>query len=257
MALISPGAEITVIDESFYTPAEPGTVPLIVVASAQDKSNAAGTEIAAATTKANAGKAFKLTSQRDLVEFFGIPNFEKTASSTPIHGSELNEYGLLAAYSFLGVSNSAFIVRADIDLNQLAGQASEPGANPADGTWWVDTDSTSWGIQVWNGAPATTIGGQRFAYTAPLVLTNDDVSRITGSPDGPAPKDSVGTIGDYAVVFETDEDTFARIFYKSAGSPSGVYAGEWVLLGSQKWTASHATYISDRVSSTVYTGGQI
>ena len=37
MALTSPGVEVTVIDESFYTPAEPGTTPLIVVATAQDK----------------------------------------------------------------------------------------------------------------------------------------------------------------------------------------------------------------------------
>jgi hypothetical protein len=36
--------------------------------------------------KANAGKAFKLTSQRDLVDLFGVPFFEQTASSTPIHG---------------------------------------------------------------------------------------------------------------------------------------------------------------------------
>jgi len=34
MALTSPGVEVQVIDESFYTPAEPGTVPLIVVATA-------------------------------------------------------------------------------------------------------------------------------------------------------------------------------------------------------------------------------
>ena len=34
MALSSPGVQVTVIDESFYTPAEPGTTPLVVVASA-------------------------------------------------------------------------------------------------------------------------------------------------------------------------------------------------------------------------------
>jgi hypothetical protein len=121
MALQSPGVQVTVIDESFYTPAEPGTTPLIVVATGQDKSNAAGTGTASATTKANAGKAFRLTSQKDLVDLFGVPNFELTASGSPVHGSERNEYGLLAAYSFLGVSNSAFLVRADIDLNQLEG----------------------------------------------------------------------------------------------------------------------------------------
>ena len=122
MALISPGVQVTVIDESFYTPAEPGTTPLIVIATAESKSNAAGTGTAEGTTQANAGKVFKITSQRELVDIYGVPFFEKTASSSPIHGGERNEYGLLAAYSFLGVSNSAFILRADINLNELEGQ---------------------------------------------------------------------------------------------------------------------------------------
>ena len=117
MALQSLGVEVTVIDESFYTPAEPGTTPLIVVATAQDKTNSAGTGTATATTQANAGKAFKLTSQKDLLDLFGVPFFEKTASASPIHGGERNEYGLLAAYSLLGVSNAAFLVRANVDLS--------------------------------------------------------------------------------------------------------------------------------------------
>ena len=32
MAIVSPGVQVSVIDESFYTPAEPGTVPMIFVA---------------------------------------------------------------------------------------------------------------------------------------------------------------------------------------------------------------------------------
>ena len=94
MALVSPGVQVTIIDESFYTPAEPGTTPLIVVATATDKSNGSGTGTASGTLKANAGKAFKMTSQRDLTDIFGVPFFEKTPSNTPIHGSERNEYGL-------------------------------------------------------------------------------------------------------------------------------------------------------------------
>ena len=43
MALVSPGVQVSVIDESFYTPAEPGTVPMIFVVSGQDKTNGAGT----------------------------------------------------------------------------------------------------------------------------------------------------------------------------------------------------------------------
>jgi hypothetical protein len=247
MALQSPGVEVTVIDESFYTPAEPGTTPLIVVATAQDKSNGSGTGVASATTKSNAGKAFKLTSQRDLVDLYGVPFFEKTASSSPIHGSERNEYGLLAAYSLLGVSNAAFIVRADVDLNQLQGQTEAPGANPTNGQWWVDTQTSSWGIQEWNGAAVSTTGGQKFANKIPLVLTDTDSTKVAAN----APKASVGAIGDYAVVFQTVdgdgtfglEEEYARVWYKSSGGSIAdgtlVDAGQWVLLGSPEWQASH------------------
>lgn len=241
MALQSPGVEVTVIDESFYTPAEPGTTPLIVVATAQDKTNGSGTGVASATTKATAGRAFKLTSQRDLVDLYGVPFFEKTASASSVHGGERNEYGLLAAYSLLGVSNAAFIVRADVDLNQLQGQTSIPGAQPADGTYWVNTQISAWGIQEWNGAAATTTGGQRFANKTPIVLTDADSTRILSGD----PRESVGAIGDYAIVFETGtvDKELARLYYKSAGGGIAdgtlVTAGQWVLVGSREWKASH------------------
>lgn len=248
MALTSPGVEVQVIDESFYTPAEPGTVPLIVVATAENKINGAGTGTASGTTAANAGKVFKMTSQRELVDTFGSPFFEKTVSASPIHGGERNEYGLLAAYSLLGVSNSAFILRADINLNELEGQTDAPGADPADGKWWVDTQTTTWGINEWNGL-ALADSGQKFTAKTPLVLTDADLDNINSN----APKTSVGTIGDYAVVFQTAagdgtflaDDELVRMYYKSAGNSSqGVNAGAWVLVGSPNWAASHPTAFS-------------
>ena len=253
MALVSPGVQVTIIDESFYTPAEPGTTPLIVVATAQDKSNGAGTGTATATTKANAGKAFRLTSQKDVGDLFGVPFFEKTPSNTPIHGSERNEYGLLAAYSYLGVSASAFIVRADVNLNELEGTATEPGAEPTDGAWWVDTRGTTYGIFEWNGAAGDTTGGQTFAMKEPIVLTDDDATtKITSS----APRGSVGSIGDYAVVFETGSLTkeLARIYFKSPGggyneSGSLVTAGTWVKVGSGGWAASWPTVTSKTIGT--------
>jgi hypothetical protein len=248
MALTSPGVEVQVIDESFYTPAEPGTVPLIVVATAENKINGAGTGTASGTTAANAGKVFKMTSQRELVDTFGSPFFEKTVSASPIHGGERNEYGLLAAYSLLGVSNSAFILRADINLNELEGQTDAPGADPADGKWWVDTQTTTWGINEWNGL-ALADSGQKFTAKTPLVLTDADLDNINSN----APKTSVGTIGDYAVVFQTAagdgtflaDDELVRMYYKSAGNATaGITAGTWVLVGSPNWTASHPTAFS-------------
>ena len=263
MALVSPGVQVTVIDESFYTPAEPGTTPLIVVATAENKVNASGTGTAVGTTAANAGKAFRITSQRELVETFGVPFFETTATGNPVHGGERNEYGLLAAYSFLGSSSSAFIVRANVNLNQLVGSAIEPGAEPDDGQWWINTSATAFGIQEWNSATVSA-GGQRFTLKTPIVLTDSDDAKIeahTGiisSETYRRPKGSVGSIGDYAVVFETVDGsgTFsairenARLFYKSVGnSGEGVEAGEWVLVGSQEWTASHPTITSGTVTS--------
>jgi hypothetical protein len=264
MALQSPGVQVTVIDESFYTPAEPGTTPLIVIATAENKSNAAGTGTAAGTTQANAGKVFKITSQRELVDTYGVPFFEKTASSSPIHGGERNEYGLLAAYSFLGVSNSAFIVRADVNLDELEGQTTAPGAEPIDGAWWVDTLATSWGIQEWNGAGADTTGGQKFSLKTPIVLTDNDESKVSSN----APRSSVGSIGDYAIVFQTVLGTgtfsaareLATLWFKSAGgtyaSGAQVVAGDWVLVGSPEWKASWPT-ISSTTTTAFVSGGNI
>ena len=107
MALISPGVQVTVIDESNYTPAAAGTVPLVVVATAQDKTNPSG-NIASYTTKANAGQVFLVTSQRELVSNYGKPMF-LVSEGTPVHGYELNEYGLLAAYSALGEIGRAHV----------------------------------------------------------------------------------------------------------------------------------------------------
>jgi hypothetical protein len=147
MALTSPGVQVSVVDESFYTPAEPGTVPMIFVATAANKTNGAGTGIAPGSLKANAGKPYLLTSQRDLTETFGDPVFYTDTNNNPIHAGELNEYGLQAAYSLLGVSNRAFIVRADVDLGALQATADAPSGAPADGALWTDTASTAFGIQ--------------------------------------------------------------------------------------------------------------
>ena len=238
MALSSPGVQVTVIDESFYTPAEPGTTPLIVVATAQDKSNASGTGTAQGTLKANAGKAYKVTSQRDLVDLFGVPTFARTASGSPVHGGEQNEYGLQAAYSLMGVTNSAWIVRADVNLSDVAARATAPGSNPLDGQWWLDTTNSTYGIFEWNGG-AKIDGGQSFTNKTPIVLTVDDADKLD-AVNGYAPKTSVGMTGDYAIVAYT---TIPKIYYNKriVNPTSGVVSNEWVLVGSNDWTNAWPT----------------
>ena len=107
MALFSPGVEVNVIDESFYTPSAAGTVPMIFVASKENKTNSSGSGVAEGTLKANAGRPYLVTSQRELGELFGDPVFMSDGNGNMIHGGELNEYGLQTAYSILGVTNRA------------------------------------------------------------------------------------------------------------------------------------------------------
>ena len=229
MALISPGVQVSVIDESFYTPAEPGTTPMLFVASKQDKANASGTGTARGTTKANAGVPFLITSQRDLSDTFGDPYFQTDASNNPVNGGELNEYGLQAAYSYLGVSNRAFVVRADVDLDELSPSASAPAANPANGTYWFDTALTKYGIFEWNGNAVTVTGGQSFTNKTPLVITNK--VNLVGETNTGVPKGAVGAVGDYAVVTTT---TTNKVYYKNS-------SGAWVKVGTANWVKSWPT----------------
>ena len=146
--LVSPGVQVSITDESVYGPAGAGTVPMLFIATGQDKVDPTGTAtdgIAQGTKAANAGKPFLVTSQRELTQFFGNVDFRKV-SGTVQQGDETNEYGLLAAYSFLGQSSAAYIVRSDIDLTQLRPQSSAPTGNPDSGTYWVNPSSSSWGI---------------------------------------------------------------------------------------------------------------
>jgi len=241
MALTSPGVQVSVIDESFYTPAEPGTVPMIFVATAENKNNGAGTGIAPGTLKANAGKPYLLTSQRDLTETFGDPTFYTDTNNNPIHGGELNEYGLQAAYSMLGVSNRAFVVRADVDLGALQPSADAPAADPADGTYWFDIQTTSFGIFEWNGSAATVPGGQAFTVKTPIVI--NDTTKLVGGQATGAPLTSVGTAGDYAVVTTT---TINKLYYRNSTA--------WVQVGGNEWRKSWGS-ITGSVSNPTVTNG--
>jgi hypothetical protein len=256
MALVSPGVEVNVIDESFYTPAAAGTVPMIFVASASNKTRSSGTGTAAGTLKANAGTPYLITSQRELGETFGDPLFYSDNNGNMIHGGELNEYGLQAAYSALGVSNRAYVVRADLDLAELTASATAPGGEPANGAYWLDTNVSNYGILEWNGAGIDVVGGQSFAAQTPTVLTV--VTDLISNAAGNAPKASIGAIGDYAV---DANDTMNRLYYKTPGygttAQRATNAGTWVELGSDAWKASWAVTRGTASNPTLTTSDSI
>jgi len=172
--LVSPGVSVTVTNESFYATAPVGTVPLIVIATAQDKIVTGTTNVAEGTTKANAGKLELMTSQRDLLQYYGSPSFV-SVGGTPQYDSQLNEVGLFTAYEYLGIANRAYVLRADVDLNQLEPSSLEPTGTPTNNSYWMETGST-WGVFQSDGNT-----NPAFAWKAktPLVINSaTDVEKI-------------------------------------------------------------------------------
>ena len=219
--LVSPGVSLSVSDESFYAPAGAGTVPLIVIATAQDKKAPDGTSTAAYTTKATANKLYNITSQRELLQNFGNPTF-KTSGGTPVHGDETNEYGLAAAYSFLGLSNRAYVLRADVDLDQLNASATAPSAKPAADSLWIDTANSTWGIKEWDGS--------KWVTQTILVAGKDDVYANA------VPKTAFATNGAFALASLLPAGTksdFLSIFEKLSGN--------WYSVGSSGWSSAKSS----------------
>jgi len=222
MALVSPGLQITVTDESQYIPGAVGTVPLVIVATEQDK--LFNGVVASGTTAANAGVLQAFGSQRELVAAMGYPIFKQSAAGTALHGNELNEYGLMASYSAAGLGNRIYAIRADIDLAQLESTAVRPVGAVANGIYWLDLANSAFGINEWDETTGT------FTLQTPLLITND-ADLVLGVPN--TPRSEVGTIGSYAVVLVDDVTNGAAnfIWYKNSSNA-------WVQVGSDDWALS-------------------
>lgn len=232
MALVSPGVQVTVVDQSNYTPASTGSTAYLLVATAQNKVAPGGTAYAAGTLAENANKVYNITSQRELVTTFGTPLFSTTASGAPLNGDELNEYGLLAAYSALGVSNNMYVQRADVDLSALTGTTTRPLKNPSNGSFWLDATTSSWGIYEWDAVVS--------AFTNKSVTVINDSAYLTGG--NTVPLSNVGAIGSYAVNLE-DPDGHYKIFKKDR-------TNKWNQVGNVGWQQNTAAILSTAINST-------
>jgi len=187
-----------------------------------------------------------------LLSTYGVPFFYNTAAGTPIDGYELNEYGLLAAYSALGVTNQCYVQRVDIDLAQLTASLTRPVGSPPNGTYWLDTTNSQWGIFEWNQVTGA------FTNKVPLVITNS-ANLETGTS---VPLQSYGSIGDYAV---TAINTKTPGYYKRGGptsnTTSSTYLSDlynsWVLIGSNDWHTAWPTIQGTAAFTTLIAGNTI
>jgi hypothetical protein len=216
--LVSPGTSVTVTDESNYATAGEGTVPLIIIGTHEFKSLPSGSGVAEGTLPENANKLYPITSQRELLQTFGNPIFY-TRNGSAVHGYELNEYGLHAAYQYLGIANRAFVIRAAIDYGQLMPQASEPRAEATNGTNWLDTQNNTWGIYEYTGSEWTerdlwiVEDESSLDSAAPEIIAGQKVPLLVDSADG-----------DFAmVVLYSKKVLYQRI------------ADEWFVVGTPEW----------------------
>ena len=237
MALDSPGVEVTVVDESFYTPSAPSTIPMIFVATAQDKTNPSG-GTAQGTTQVNEGKVWLITSQRDLTDTFGKPTFEKNNGNS-VHGSELNEYGLQAAYSLLGVTSRAYVARASVDLNAIAASTSVPVGDPVAGTYWLDSNDSTFGVFSWD---ATT---EKFTKETVKYLDYSDMDDAVNFDIGTgAPTSAFGSQGEYCMVMGQNIDNV--LYYKDSNN-------DWIVV-QNGFDGGKDVQISPHSSVPAYTG---
>ena len=81
--LTSPGVSVSVTDESAYAAPGVGTIPMILVATGENKTDPTGSasdSIAPFTKSTNANKPLLVTSQRELTQNFGDIFFRKSLS---------------------------------------------------------------------------------------------------------------------------------------------------------------------------------
>jgi len=226
---------ITVTDESQFVDAGQGTVPLFVFVTAQDKLLEDAISVASATTAATAEVLQLVTSQSDAVSKFGVPSFTED-SGTIVQGSELNEWGLWAMHSYLGIASRAYALRANINTTQLQATAIEPTADPTNGTYWWDLASTTLGIFRSNGSATPGL-----AWDAASSIKFPTSSDVDG---GNIPLDAYGADGNLALVTLTTNN---YLYEKNAGT--------WEIVGSTAWKAAHPTVVAGTAVSTPATTG--
>lgn len=116
--LVSPGTVVPVTDESMFIPASAPTVPLFFIATGSEKLQ--GSAQPAAGTYEH-GIVRTVTSITQSMRMYGVPRFISDANGNPFHGDSRNEYGTFALNQFLGIGSRAFVVRANVNLNDDRG----------------------------------------------------------------------------------------------------------------------------------------
>ena len=116
MAILqSPGTDVTVINETFFIPAQATTVPVIFGVTAEYKFQSNGIDVAQGTTQSNKIRA--ITSVAQSMNLYGTPRFYRDSLGRDLHGDSRNEYGLACLNYVLGITALCYFIRADVNTD--------------------------------------------------------------------------------------------------------------------------------------------
>lgn len=113
--LIAPGTDVTIINETFFIPAQATTVPVVFGVTAEQKLQSDGITVALGTTDANKIRAISSIGQCQ--KLFGTPRFYRDSLGRDLHGDSRNEYGLAALNYALGITALGYFIRADVNTD--------------------------------------------------------------------------------------------------------------------------------------------
>jgi hypothetical protein len=182
---------ISVVDESTFATGINTLIPLYVIATKSNKVVDETTgEIALGTTKEFANQVQIVTSQREVIDRYGVPYFAEL-NGTVLQGDERNEYGLYGLYDAMGTTSLAYVLRADVDLDQLTPREDEPTSTVKNGTYWIDLTNSNIGLfYAKNSSSSSSKPSKDWVAIDNVIYTTEK------------PSDSVGLKGDIAVVFD-------------------------------------------------------
>lgn len=183
-SLVSAGVSVSVIDDSFFIATSSATVPLIFLASRANKVQADGISPASGTLES--GVVRTITSVNQSLSLYGVPYFQNDVSGNEFHGDARNEYGLLALNNYLGAGDRAYVVRANVNLND------SPETFISLGTPVAGTPSV---IGIGNGVISgiTAFSSQVKPQTITVTFTSPTSFGVTGTTSGHVGSGLVGT----------------------------------------------------------------
>lgn len=120
--LVTPGTSVTLIDETFYIPAQATAVPVIFGVTADEKTyfDSTSQDDLPALGTYEFHKIRPITSIAQSIQLYGIPKFyTQTVGGTTysLHGDSRNEYGLATLNYYLGLGSLAYFVRANVNTD--------------------------------------------------------------------------------------------------------------------------------------------